>query len=108
MFGAKRAEDKGHPQIIYNLADVTDVAKGNFDDFTFSLHGQKHTFQATNKAERDGWLVSIESKAADAKTNREGIIGSSGYKSQLEKYGTYPSDPPWSNNIMETGLSSPI
>ena len=66
---------------------MTDVAKGNFNDFSFSLNGHKHSFQATNKSEKDAWLVTIETKAAEAKTEREGIVGSSGYKSQLEKYG---------------------
>lgn len=66
---------------------MTDVVKGNFNDFGFSLNGHKHNFQATNKSEKDGWLVTIETKAAEAKTAREGIVGSSGYKSRLEKYG---------------------
>ncbi|CAF9926741.1 MAG: hypothetical protein ALECFALPRED_003520 [Alectoria fallacina] len=88
LFYAKRAEDKGHPQGMFNLADVTDVVKGNFNDFGFSLNGHKHNFQAINKSEKDSWLVTIETKAAEAKTAREGIVGSSGYKSQLEKYGT--------------------
>ena len=51
------------------------------------LHGHKHTFQAVTKAEKDGWLVAIETKHADAKTEREAIVGSDGYKSTLEKYG---------------------
>lgn len=87
MFFAKRAEDKEHPQGMFNLADISDVAKGNFNDFTFMLHGHKHTFQAVTKAEKDGWLVAIETKHADAKTEREEIVGSDGYKSALEKYG---------------------
>ncbi|KAL9135998.1 MAG: hypothetical protein Q9175_002796 [Cornicularia normoerica] len=81
LFYAKRVEDKGHPQGIFNLADVTDVVKGNFNDFGFSLNGHKHNFQAINKSEKDAWLVTIETKAAEAKTEREGIVGSSGYKS---------------------------
>lgn len=87
LFYAKRAEDKGHPQGMFNLADATDVLKGNFNDFGFSLNGHKHNFQAINKSEKDAWLVTIETNAAEAKTAREGIVGSSGYKSQLEKYG---------------------
>ncbi|KAK4692615.1 hypothetical protein P7C71_g4625, partial [Lecanoromycetidae sp. Uapishka_2] len=80
LFSAKRAEDKDHPQHIFNLADVTDVEKGNFNDFSFKLHGKTHTFQALSKAEKDGWLVAIETKLADAKSAREGIVSSSGYK----------------------------
>ena len=66
---------------------MTDLAKGNFNDFTVSLHGHKHTFQAQTKSERDGWLVAMEPKMADAVTSQEGITSSEGYKSQLEKYG---------------------
>lgn len=61
------------------------MTKGDFNDFTFKLHGQKHGFQAPTKAERDGWLVAIDAKSADAKTSREGLIGSEGYKSQIDK-----------------------
>ena len=68
---------------------MTDLAKGNFNDFTATLHGHKYTFQATNKAERDGWIVALDPKMADAKTSREGIVGSQGYKNQLEKYSTF-------------------
>ena len=68
---------------------MTDLAKGNFNDFTATLHGHKHTFQAQTKAERDGWMVAMGPKMADAVTSREGITGSEGYKSQLEKYGLF-------------------
>ena len=66
---------------------MSDVAKGNFNDFGFTLNGHKHNFQAINKSEKDAWLVTINTKAAEAKATRESIVGSSGYKSQLEKYG---------------------
>ncbi|KAL6718014.1 hypothetical protein ACLMJK_004099 [Lecanora helva] len=87
LFFAKRAEDKEHPQGIFNLADVTDIAKGNFNNFSFTLHGHQHQLQAITKAEKDAWIVTLETKAAEAKTSREGIVGSSGYKNALEKYG---------------------
>ncbi|KAL9100255.1 MAG: hypothetical protein Q9163_004347 [Psora crenata] len=87
LFYAKRVEDKDHPQGILNLADMSDLAKGNFNDFSVSLHGHKHTFQALTKSERDGWLVALESKMGEAKASREAIVGSEGYKSQVEKYG---------------------
>ena len=63
------------------------MVKGNFNDFGFTLHGHKHNFQAINKSEKDAWLVTIETKAIEARTTREGIIASSGYKDYLEKYG---------------------
>lgn len=66
-------------------SDVSDVTKGDLNEFTFKLNGHKHGFQATSKAERDGWLVAIESRLADAKASREGIVGSDGYKSRIEQ-----------------------
>lgn len=65
------------------------MVKGNFNDFGFSLHGHKHHFQAVTKAEKDGWIVALETKATEANTSREGIVGSSGYKNALEGYGGY-------------------
>ena len=76
--------------MLINLiqADLSDVAKGNFNDFNASVHGHKYTFQATTRAERDGWVVAIQTKIEDAKTSREGVIGGEGYKTQFEKYCT--------------------
>ena len=106
LFYAKRAEDKDHPQGIINLvsfgpwirssynldadlvpqADVSEPSKGNFNDFSLLVNGHKYTFQAITRAERDGWIVAIDGKSKEAKTTREGLVGSAGYKSQLEKY----------------------
>lgn len=68
-------------------SDVSDVTKGDLNEFSFKLHGHKHGFQAPTKAERDGWLVAIETRLADAKASREGIVGSEGYKSHKEQLG---------------------
>ena len=67
---------------------MSDLAKGDFNDFSVKLHGKNHTFQATNKNERDGWLVALEPQMADAKANREKLIATPGYKSALDKYST--------------------
>ena len=67
---------------------MSDLAKGNFNDFNGTVNGHKYTFQAVTKAERDGWLVAIDSKIADAKSDREAVTGSEAYKGQLEKYCT--------------------
>ena len=69
---------------------MSDVAKGDFNDFSVKLHGKNHTFQALNKAERDGWIVAIEPQVSDAKANREKLFATPGYKSALEKYSMYP------------------
>lgn len=71
-------------------SDVSDVTKGDLNDFTFKLNGHKHGFQAPTKAERDGWLVAIESRLADAKASRDEIVGSEGYKSRIEQLGMSP------------------
>lgn len=105
LFFAKRAEDKNHPAGILNLvspellalgrawltyssfdqSEATDLSKGDFNDFTFKLNGHKHGFQAPTKAERDGWLVAIDTKSTEAKASREELVGSEGYKSQFEQ-----------------------
>ena len=71
--------------------EMTDFVKGTFDEFHFKVHGQKHTFQAPSRAERDAWILAIETKAQEAKAAHEGIVGSEGYKSQHEKFGKRPS-----------------
>jgi hypothetical protein len=75
-------------------SDVSDVTKGDLNEFTFKLHGHKHAFQASTKAERDGWVVAIESRLADAKASRDGLVGSEGYKNHLKQLGMLLLRPP--------------
>ncbi|KAI4284993.1 MAG: hypothetical protein L6R38_001008 [Xanthoria sp. 2 TBL-2021] len=86
LFFAKRAEDKPQPQGIINLADIKDVTKTGPTEFSFKYHGHKHAFQAVNATERDGWLVALETRHTEAKTDRDGVTGSEGYKSSLDKF----------------------
>ncbi|KAL8819534.1 MAG: hypothetical protein Q9223_002051 [Gallowayella weberi] len=86
LFFAKRVEDKPQPQGIINLADIKDVTKTGPTEFTIKYHGHKHAFQAGNATERDGWLVALETRHTEAKTDRNGVVGSEGYKSSLEKF----------------------
>jgi len=67
------------------------VSKVDFNDFSFKLHGHKHTFQAQSRADRDAWIAAVETRASEAKGAREGIVSSTAYKSSLEKLGR--SDP---------------
>ncbi|MCJ1395174.1 hypothetical protein MMC18_008055 [Xylographa bjoerkii] len=85
---AKRVEDKTSPAGILNLSDASDFSKEELTDFSFKLHGHKHTFQAGSKAERDSWLSAVEATATEAKTSREGIVESEGYKSHMSKLNT--------------------
>lgn len=68
--------------------DASDFGKDpGSNEFHFKLHGQKHTFQAATSTERDSWLSAVESKAAEAKASRDGIIGSEGYKKHMTSLG---------------------
>lgn len=66
---------------------MSDVEKGNFNDFSLKLNGHKHLFQALSRDERDGWVVALITKMGDAKSSREGVMTSSGYKSAIENFG---------------------
>lgn len=66
---------------------MTDLVKEGLDVFTFKINGQKHTLQAPSKTERDDWFTAIETKSEEAKAAHEGLVGSEGYKSHLEKFG---------------------
>lgn len=65
------------------------MAKHDLNDFSFKINGQKHTFSAPTRDERDGWLVALETRSTEAKEAREGLIASEGYKTQHEKLGKY-------------------
>ncbi|MCJ1483384.1 hypothetical protein MMC06_003551 [Schaereria dolodes] len=86
LFFAKRIEDKSHPVGIIKLSDASDVTKEGLNDFSFRVHGHKHTFQAPTSAERDSWLVAVETKLGEAKSTHEGVIGSDGYKNHMSKF----------------------
>jgi Pleckstrin homology domain len=59
------------------------------DEFFFKAHGQKHTFQVKNAADRAGWLVALETKIEEAKSMKEEIHSSEGYKKHLESFSTF-------------------
>ncbi|KAL8841680.1 MAG: hypothetical protein Q9176_003075 [Flavoplaca citrina] len=102
LFFAKRAEDKPQPQGIINLADIKDVAKTGPTEFNFKYHGHKHVFHAISPAERDGWLVALETQLNEATTNRDGVTSSEGYKSSLDKFskpGAYAAAPSTSRSL---------
>ncbi|OAX79490.1 hypothetical protein ACJ72_06191 [Emergomyces africanus] len=85
LFFAKRAEDKAAPTGIINLANISDVTKETGNEFHFKLAGHKHTFQAASLDERASWVAALEAKAAEAKSEKETITSSEGYKAELEK-----------------------
>lgn len=59
------------------------------DEFFFKAHGQKHTFQVKNAADRAGWLAAFEKKIEEAKAIKDEIHGSEGYKKHLESFGMF-------------------
>jgi hypothetical protein len=69
-------------------AEISDITEDDFNKFFFKIGSSKYTFQADTATDRASWIVAIESKATEAKGLKEAIVGSEGYKAQLEKYGT--------------------
>lgn len=61
------------------------MSKEGTVDFSFKLHGHKHTFQASTPAERDGWYVAIEKAIEEAKAGKEGVTSSPEYKDAMGK-----------------------
>lgn len=81
----KRAEDKANPIAIFNLSEITDLAKEGSSELIFKVNGHKHTFQAAHAAERDSWYAALEAKAAEATAEKEAVTSSEGYKAELER-----------------------
>jgi hypothetical protein len=56
------------------------------------ISGHKHTFEAQNPAERDGWFMAVEKAITEAKAAKDGVESSEGYKETKESIGTstYP------------------
>jgi hypothetical protein len=52
------------------------------------ISGHKHTFEAQNPAERDGWFMAVEKAITEAKASKDGVESSEGYKEIKENIGT--------------------
>ncbi|KAK8196650.1 hypothetical protein M8818_006817 [Zalaria obscura] len=87
LYFVKHADDKAHPQGVLNLAEATDLEKQSPHEFSFKVHGHKHTFKATNDVERDGWYIALENAIPEAKSAKEGILSSEGYKESVAHLG---------------------
>lgn len=87
LFFAKHADQKSAPQGVLKLADATEVAKEGNVVFSFKVHGHKHSFEASNTAERDGWVVAVEKTVEESKAAAEGVTSSEEYKEAIEKLG---------------------
>ncbi|KAH7414130.1 Pleckstrin homology domain-containing protein [Phaeosphaeria sp. MPI-PUGE-AT-0046c] len=87
LYFVKHADQKEHPAGVLNLAYATDLHKDGTQAFAFKISGHKHTFEAQNAAERDGWYVAVEKAIAEAKEAKDGIESSEAYKEEKEKIG---------------------
>ncbi|EOD43707.1 putative immunogenic protein [Neofusicoccum parvum UCRNP2] len=87
LFFAKHADQKTAPQGVLKLAEASEVAKEGNVIFSFKVHGHKHSFEASNNTERDGWVVAVEKSVEEAKAAAEGITSSDEYKETIEKLG---------------------
>jgi len=85
LYFVKHADKKETPAGVLKLSEATDLAKDGAAGFHFKLHGHKHSFEASNVAERDGWYVAFEKAIEEAAAAAKDIVESEGYKEQLEK-----------------------
>lgn len=85
LFFVKHADQKETPAGVLNLADATELSKDGVLAFHFKLNGDKHTFEASSAAERNGWFIAVEKAIEEAKAAKEGIVSSEAYKEEVKK-----------------------
>lgn len=83
LYFSKKATEKASPAGIINLAEVSDLTQDGTVDFSFSLGGHKHTFQANTSPERDSWLAALKTKIDEAKELATTVTESDEYKKSL-------------------------
>ncbi|KAI9670574.1 MAG: hypothetical protein M1831_005794 [Alyxoria varia] len=84
LYFSKGEDSKNTPIGVVKLADATDVTKEGVDEFSFRVGKQKHTFQAKNQDERNGWVVAFEQELNAAKDVKDTVTGSEGYQDNLK------------------------
>jgi hypothetical protein len=85
FFNKKGESDRTQPAGVIPLYEATDLKKASPHEFTFEISGHKHSFKASNDAERDGWYQSIEKSIELGKASKESVRASETYKSEIEK-----------------------
>lgn len=90
LFLAKNDTQKAHPIGIIKLSDVVDVTTSGTSKFGLKLSHEVWSFEASNTADRDGWVHAIKAKVAEAKDGAEAVINSEGYKAILERFNKKP------------------
>jgi len=76
--------DKAAPHGAIHLADASEPAVDGSNKFHFTAKGHKHTFKASNAAERDNWVAQVKAKIAEAKELAATVTESDTYKKTLE------------------------
>ncbi|KAF2747415.1 hypothetical protein M011DRAFT_494531 [Sporormia fimetaria CBS 119925] len=89
LYFVKHADEKATPAGVLNLSEATDLSKDGPVAFFFKLHGHKHSFEAQNLKERNGWFVAVEKAIEEAKATKETVIQSESYKEELAKLSEY-------------------
>ncbi|KAF2735492.1 hypothetical protein EJ04DRAFT_543022 [Polyplosphaeria fusca] len=87
LYFVKHENKKETPDGVLNLAEATELTKDGLVAFHFKLHGHKHAFEAQTAPERNGWFVAVEKAIETGKATKETIVGTEGYKEQLDKLG---------------------
>jgi hypothetical protein len=85
FFNKKGESDRTQPAGVIPLYEATDLKKASPHEFTFEISGHKHSFKASNDAERDGWYQSIEKSIELGKASKDSVRASETYKSEIEK-----------------------
>ncbi|KAK3693518.1 Pleckstrin homology domain-containing protein [Podospora appendiculata] len=80
FFGEK---DKSAPQGAVHLDEATEPVVDGTHKFHFTSKGHKHAFKAATTAERDGWLLQLKAKIAEAKELAATVTESETYKNTL-------------------------
>ncbi|KAH7197183.1 Pleckstrin homology domain-containing protein [Fusarium flagelliforme] len=78
--------DKKNPSGVISLADATEPEIDGSNKFHLTAKGNKHTFKASNTAERDNWVAQLKLKIAEAKELASTVTESETYKATLESF----------------------
>ncbi|CEI64563.1 hypothetical protein FVEN_g11664 [Fusarium venenatum] len=78
--------DKKNPSSVISLADATEPEIDGSNKFHLTSKGNKHTFKASNTAERDNWVAQLKLKIAEAKELATTVTESETYKATLESF----------------------
>ncbi|KAG8674932.1 hypothetical protein FPOAC2_00973 [Fusarium poae] len=78
--------DKKNPSSVISLADATEPEIDGSNKFHLTSKGNKHTFKASNTAERDNWVAQLKLKIAEAKELATTVTESETYTATLESF----------------------